>query len=46
MTMFTLNRIIGIVLMLCLIYEMLQSFGLLPQGAPALLPRPAGPAAA
>jgi hypothetical protein len=34
MTMFTLNRIIGLVLALCLIYELLRSFGFLPEGAP------------
>ena len=46
MTMFTLNRIIGLILALCLIYSVLQSFGLLPEGAPVLLPRPSGPPAA
>jgi hypothetical protein len=46
MTMFTFNRIIGFILVLCLIYGVLQSWGLLPEGAPVLLPRPSGPPAA
>jgi hypothetical protein len=42
--MFTLNRIIGGLFLLALIYSLLQAYGVLP--GPRLFPKPAGPPAA
>jgi hypothetical protein len=43
--MFKLNRIIGFVFAILLLYGLLQTLGLLPAWAP-VLPRPSGPPAA
>ena len=45
MTAFTINRIIAWMLFAALIYSALGNFGLLPEGAPPLLPRSSGPPA-
>ena len=42
--MFGLNRIIGGLFLLALIYGLLQAYGVLP--GPRLFPKPAGPSAA
>jgi hypothetical protein len=42
MSAFTINRIIGWVLFAALVYSILLNFGLLPEGAPRLLPRSSG----
>ena len=36
--MFTVNRVIGAILLAALVYSTLKTFGFLPEWAPALLP--------
>ena len=44
--MFKLNRIIGLVIAIALIYGVCQQLELLPEWAPQLFPRPLAPHAA
>ena len=43
---FKLNRIIGFLILAALIYSVLQAYGVLPNGAPRLLPQRSGSPAA
>jgi hypothetical protein len=43
MSAFAINQIIAWILFAALIYSALGNFGLLPEGAPMLLPRSPGP---
>jgi hypothetical protein len=43
---FKLNRIIGFLILVALIYSMLQAYGVLPDSAPRLLPPRSGSPAA
>ena len=43
---FKLNRIIGFVMLVAVVYGVLQTYGLLPRGAPQLFPHRSGSPAA
>ena len=39
---FKFNRVIGFIILAALVYSVLQTYGLLPEGAPRLLPQRSG----
>lgn len=43
---FRLNRIIGFIILVAVVYGVLQTYGLLPDGAPQLFPQRSGSPAA